>query len=132
MKFTLELTKQELYDEDIFYKANKEIADEYNNQKEFLNGLEIAIERVIGNAFEFSCEMEIIIDGYYLNQFIQRNKAEITNYFKDEYKIIFTDDLDEAECCFNCAETYDKSQKELWCRKFSRWVKPINHCKNWC
>lgn len=134
MKLTLELTKKELYDYDIFYEASKQIADEYKNRQEFLDDLEAIINRIIRDAFEFSCEREIIIDGFYLNQFLTRNKTEITDFFKDEYGMIFTEDIEEADCCLNCAEVHDKklnSEQKLWCSKFSRWVKPINHCKNW-
>ena len=60
--------------------------------------------------------------------------ADEAYFFKDEYGMIFTEDIEEADCCLNCAEVHDKklnSEQKLWCSKFSRWVKPINHCKNW-
>lgn len=135
MKFTLELTKKELYDYDFFHRVNEKLNNKYKNQKEFLDDFEVIIDIIINDAFKFPCKREIIIDGYYLNQFIARNKTEITNLFKNEYNIIFIDDIDEAECCFTCAEVYDKklnSEEKIWCRKHSIWVKPINHCKNWC
>ena len=142
MKLTFEITKQDLYDQDILSEVGEKLPrTKYENEEDFIHWLKHNLDEVIFlNGFCYQCEENILlIDNLPLDEFIEANKKELIDYFKDEFDVFFVEEetdggeIKEIECCANCKRSEDVgiTRNEVLCNKRERWVKYWNKCKYW-
>ena len=138
MKLTFEITKQDLYDQDILLEVGELLPrTKYENEEDLIEWVKHNFDELIFfNGFRYLCkENVLLIDNLSIDEFIKVNKKELIDYFKNEFDVFFTEDKTDkkeiinAECCFNCSQFGNADLKMGYCFLRKEKVKPTQYCE---